>query len=129
MKKRSLSFHLSITHFKVLETVDNLNAKKAFPTVDGLAKILNGVIDSETKFFVDSSTFATLLSYHGRKLTALVTNLVRRGYLTYEYDDAGDDKFIKMTALGRSSLFSFQNDRSRPYKQRDRKAERTILFK
>ncbi|MDD4005631.1 MAG: hypothetical protein PHD98_00485, partial [Bacilli bacterium] len=91
VKKRQL-FRISITHLKVLETVRYLNKDNAFPSASGVAKILNGVNDEETKPFVKAETFATLLSYRGRKLTSLVTNLIRRNYLSYVFSDGDNQK-------------------------------------
>jgi hypothetical protein len=129
MKKRSSSFRISITHLKVLETIENLNISKAFPSVEGIAKILNGILDSETKMFASTSTFATLLSYRGRKLTSLVTNLVRRGYLTYVFETDSNIKYLKITELGKATLAYPDLVRKRVYKAKKKIAPHTILFK
>lgn len=129
MKKVQRPFHLSITHRKILETVRNLNQKRAFPTVEGVAKILNGVNDFETKNFSETSTFATLLSYRGRKLTAMVTNLHRRGYLFYVYEENDNSKFLKITTLGEAALLSHSDNEHKPYRRKEKKPIITILYK
>lgn len=129
MKKRSSPFRISITHLKILETVDYLNREKAFPCVEGIAKILNGVLDQETKIFAATSTFATLLSYRGRKLTAVVTNLVRRGYLTYVFADESDVKYLKITDLGKATLALPEYAKKRSFKAKKKNHSQTILFK
>ena len=129
MKIRSPSFRISITHLKVLETIANLNREQAFPSVEGIAKILNGISDGETRKFSATSTFATLLSYRGRKLTSLVTNLVRRGYLSYLFEENSDVKFLKITDLGMATLILPEYAKKRVYKHKNKSDRRTILFK
>ncbi|MDY0345011.1 MAG: hypothetical protein WCX85_02795 [Bacilli bacterium] len=129
MKNRSSSFRVSITHLKVLDTILNLNQENAFPSVEGVAKILNGVNDFETKAFSSSSTFATLLSYRGRKLTSLVTTLVRRGFLKYIYKENSNVKFLQITAFGKTTLFLPENAKKRNFKSKANKYKETIFIK
>ncbi|MFA7378197.1 MAG: RQC domain-containing protein [Bacilli bacterium] len=128
VKKRQL-FRISITHLKVLETVRYLNKDNAFPSASGVAKILNGVNDEETKPFVKAETFATLLSYRGRKLTSLVTNLVRRNYLSYVYTDGDNQKYLKITPLGEATLLSSQTKNKVSFVAKKKAHKKTILFK
>ena len=129
MKKPYRPFHISITHRKLLQTIHNLNQAKALPSAEGVAKILNGVVDRETKPFENSSTFGILLSYHGRKLTALVTNLARRGYLTYVYEEDNDRKYLKITPLGEATLSSGETKNAKTYNRKEKKIIPTIIYK
>lgn len=129
MVKNRQSFRIRVTHLKVLETVRYLNKDNAFPSVPGVAKILNGVNDQETKLFVNAETFATLLSYRGRKLTSLVTNLVRRNYLSYVYSDDDNQKYLRITPLGEATLLSFQTKHKVSFIAKKRSHKKTILYK
>lgn len=129
MKKPYRPFHISITHRKLLQTIHNLNQAKALPSTEGVAKILNGVLDRETKPFEKSSTFGILLSYHGRKLTALVTNLARRGYLTYVYEDDSERKYLKITPLGEATLLNNDAGSAKSYHRKEKAIPPTIIYK
>ena len=129
MKKSYRPFRISITHRKLLQTIHNLNQAKALPSVEGVAKILNGVVDRETKPFENTSTFGILLSYRGRKLTALVTNLARRGYLTYVYEEDDDRKYLKITPLGEATLISGETKSNQTYHRKEKTLKPTIIYK
>ncbi|MFA7378351.1 MAG: hypothetical protein GX816_00950 [Erysipelotrichia bacterium] len=129
MVKNRQSFRISVTHLKVLETVRYLNKDNAFPSVPGVAKILNGVNDQETKSFVNADTFSSLLSYRGRKLTSLVTNLVRRNFLSYVYSDGDNQKYLKITPLGEATLLSAQIKNKVTFVAKKKPHKKTILYK
>ena len=123
------AFRLSITQLKILQTVADLNSRNAFPSVDGVAKIINGVNDQETKVFTQISTFATLLSYRGRKLSALVTSLYRHGYLTYIFEDNSNTKYLKITSHGLNTLNSTKIHSVKSYRRKEKKFKPTIIYK
>ena len=50
---------LVITHIKILDTISNLNKRGLYPVSDGVYKIIAGVVDSETKNYLDEPTFGT----------------------------------------------------------------------
>ncbi|NCA97402.1 MAG: hypothetical protein EOM77_04425 [Bacteroidia bacterium] len=129
MKKPYRVFKISITHRKLLQTIHNLNQAKALPSTEGVAKILNGILDQETKPFEKSSTFGILLSYHGRKLTALVTTLARRGYLTYVFEEDDNRKYLKITPLGEAALLSNETKSDEHYHRKEKKFTPTIIYK
>ncbi|MDD4154623.1 MAG: RQC domain-containing protein [Bacilli bacterium] len=129
MKNMVRTFRLSITQLKILQTVADLNSRNAFPSVDGVAKIINGVNDQETKVFTEISTFATLLSYRGRKLSALVTSLYRHGYLTYVFEDNSNTKYLKITSHGQNVLASTKIQSVNSYRRKEKKFKPTIIYK
>lgn len=129
MKKTYRAFHVSITHRKLLETIHNMNLVKALPSAEGVAKVLNGVVDRESKPFEHTSTFGTLLSYRGRKLTALITNLARRGYLAYVFEDDNNRKYLRITPLGEAALATSEIKSKRPYRHKEKKTIPSIIYK
>lgn len=127
MKKKAKTFHLTVSHFKILETVYLLNDKKAYPNAKGLNNILKGQVDLYTKDYVDLPTFATLISFCGRKMCACVLNLIKRNYLVYIYDDSCDDMFLQITIKGKEALFRFKDYYNKPYSKKTRIEKPTII--
>jgi hypothetical protein len=129
MKIRDAGFRLSPSHYKIIETVLNLNIASAYPSSDGIGKILGGIIDQETKPFEATSTFATLLSYRGRKLCSQITNLVRRGYLTYFFSVDDNGKYLKITDLGTATIAMSKKTLPSGYRRKEKKIKKTIVYK
>ena len=117
-RKRTSSFRLTVSHFKILETIDELNENHDYPTAKGVNNILSGKTDPETKKFVHLKTFGTLLSFPGRKLCSYILNMVRRGYLTYIYDEKSDAMYLKITDKGKAELFAFNKRHKTSYKKK-----------
>ena len=108
MKKRSnKEFSLTISHYKILQTINDLNKMQKYPTSKGVNNILGGKIDNETKQYSNLSTYGTLISYPGRKLCSYILNLVRREYLTYIYDKNSDGMYLRITEKGETELFLY----------------------
>ena len=118
VRKRKSTFRLTVSHFKILETVAELNAQHDYPTAKGVNNILSGKPDVETKKFVNIKTFGTLLSFPGRKLCSYILNMVRRAYLTYVYDEKTDAMYLKITPKGESELFTFNKKHKSSYKKK-----------
>ena len=118
MRKRKSTFRLTVSHFKILETVDELNQQHDYPTAKGVNNILSGKPDQETKKFINIKTFGTLLSFPGRKLCSYILNMVRRGYLTYVYDEKSDQMYLKITEKGQAELFTFNKKHKTSYKKK-----------
>lgn len=118
-RKRSNSkFRLTVSHFKILETVFELNENHDYPTAKGVNNILSGKVDLETRKFINLKTYGTLLSFPGRKLCSYILNMVRRGYLTYVYDEKSDGMYLKITDKGISELISFNKKHKSSYKKK-----------
>ena len=105
MKKKSTEFRLSVSHYKIMETIAELNKMNKYPTAKGVNNILSGKFDEETKQYINISTFGTLISFPGRKLCSYILNMVRRGYLSYIYDKNTDNMYIRITEKGEEELF------------------------
>lgn len=116
--KRKPTFRLTVSHFKILETIDELNQNKDYPTAKGVNNILSGKVDLETRKYVHIKTYGTLLSFPGRKLCSYILNMVRRGYLTYIYDETSDGMYLKITDKGKSELFTFNKKHRSSYKKK-----------
>lgn len=118
VRKRKSDFRLTVSHFKILETIDELNQQHDYPTAKGVNNILSGSFDPETKKFVHLSTFGTLLSFPGRKLCSYILNMVRRGYITYVYDEKSDAMYLKITDKGQAELFTFNKRHKSSFKKK-----------
>ena len=88
-----------ITHIKILETVSNLNKKHLYPLSDGVYKIIAGIIDSETKDYVDEPTFGTLLSFNSKKTCRFLLALQRHGYIKKMYCPSKDKLVYCTTSI------------------------------
>ena len=54
---------LTITHFKLLDTIKWLNDQGYYASNQGVYKITHGVYDKDTINFTGCPTFSTLVSY------------------------------------------------------------------
>jgi len=118
MATRRSGFRLTISHFKILQTIEELNKEDFYPTPKGVNNILMGKLDPETKEYMNIKTFGTLISFQGRKLCSYVLNMVRRGYLTYIYDEASDAMYLKITDKGLSEILTFEKKHKQQYKKK-----------
>ena len=116
-KKRS-EFRLTVSHFKILETVKELNEINKYPTPKGVNNILMGKLDIETRQYIDIETFGTLISFPGRKLCSYILNMVRRNYLTYIYDKKSDGMYLAITEKGEEELYSFNKRHKTSFKRK-----------
>lgn len=124
-------FTLTVSHYKILQTVKELNTNDLYPSAKGVNNILSGVLDEETRKYNEYSTYGTLISFPGRKLCSYILNMVRRGYLTYAYDEKSDDMYLKITDKGEASLFAFNKRHKISYKRKTphKKAEIVLIKK
>ena len=124
-KKRVSEFRLTVSHYKILQTVNELNKVKKYPTAKGVNNILQGKLDPETRKYIDLKTFGTLLSYPGRRLCSYILNMVRRGYLSYIYDKVSDDMYLRLTEKGEIEVYNFERKHKREYTKKEphRKAQ------
>ena len=124
-KRRNNEFRLTVSHYKILQTVNELNKVKKYPTAKGINNILHGKLDPETRKYIDLKTFGTLLSYPGRRLCSYILNMVRRGYLSYIYDKNSDAMYLRLTEKGEVEVFNFERKHKSTYTKKEphRKAE------
>lgn len=130
MKRKTRNvFTLTVSHYKILQTVKELNEKDLYPSAKGVNNILSGALDEETRKYNEYSTYGTLISFPGRKLCSYILNMVRRGYLTYVYDENSDDMYLKITEKGEASLFTFNRRHKTSYKRKTphKKAEIVLI--
>lgn len=117
-RKRISTFRLTVSHFKILATVSELNAKQYYPTAKGVNRILGGSPDAETKQYQDITTYGTLISFPGRKLCSYILNMVRRGYLTYQFDEKTEGMYLKITIKGEEELEHFYKKHKNSFRQK-----------
>ncbi len=117
-RKKSTEFRLTVSHFKILQTVKELNDIHKYPTPKGVNNILIGKLDIETRQYIDIKTFGTLISFPGRKLCSYVLNMTRRGYLAYIYDKKTDGMYLYVTEKGEEEIFVFEKKHKSEYKKK-----------
>lgn len=119
MRKKVDQFRLTVSHYKILQTVDELNKKKLFPTARGVNNILMGKLDRETRKYADIKTYATLISFPGRKLCSYILNMTRRGYLGYIYDKNTDAMYLRITEKGEGELLHYEKKHKNSYRKKE----------
>ena len=116
----------NITDYKILLTVNELNDRGYYPLVEGVLKILSGIIDDETEEFKDLSTFQSLLSFNSKQLSRNVNMLLRYQYLKKIYDEKSDELYLKITDKGQAFLLDFKKHHRINLKKHTKKVKKTI---
>ena len=124
-KKKEL--RLTVTHYKILETIEFLNKKGYYPLAHGVRKILMGEEDEETLLFKDAPTYGTLISYPSKKISRYVMMLQRYHYLAKKYDPVSDKLYLMISDLGTSSLLKYSKKHKVNYKKKNNPKEITIV--
>lgn len=101
---------ISITHYKILLTIYELNKANKYPSIKGVNNILSASIDSETIKYKDLKTYGTLLSYSGRKISSCVIYLVRNDYIRFIYKNGSNDKYLILTDDGEDIMNDYQKN-------------------
>ena len=127
MTKKSKEFSLTVTHYKILETVEYLNEKGYYPLSHGVRKILMGEKDDETLSFKECPTYGTLISYPSKKISRYVMMLQRYHYLNKKYDPKTDKLYLMISELGTSSLLNYRKKHKLSYKKKKLSKEITIV--
>ena len=124
-RRRTSEFRLTVSHYKILQTVLDLNNVKKYPTAKGVNNILMGKLDVETRQYIDMRTFGTLISFPGRRLCSYILNMVRRGYLSYIYDKNSDAMYLRVTEKGELEVFNYERKHKNSYRKKEahRKAQ------
>ena len=125
MASKRDDFKLTISHYKILQTIDELNKRHLYPTSQGVNNILMGKLDKETRQYADLKTYATLISFPGRKLCSYILNMTRRGYLGYIYDKKSDGMYLRITEKGEGELLHYEKKHKSTYRKKEpnRKAQ------
>ena len=118
---------LVITHIKILDTISNLNKRGLYPLSDGIYKIIAGVVDSETKNYLDEPTFGTLLSFNSKKTCRYLLALQRHGYVKKIYAPKKDRLVYATTQLAEDVLTAYHKKHKKPYIKKDKKVKETII--
>lgn len=119
MYKKVDKFKLSVSHFKILQTVQELNKMHLYPTPKGVNNILSGKRDNETKQYVNIKTYGTLISYPGRKLCSYILNMTRRDYLGYIYDKKSDAMYLRITEKGEGEIIQYEKKHKNLYRKKE----------
>lgn len=119
MYKKRDTFRLTISHYKILQTIQELNKMHLYPTAKGVNNILQGKRDNETKKYVDLKTYGTLISYPGRKLCSYILNMTRREYLGYIYDKNSDAMYLRITEKGEAELIHYEKRHKNSYRKKE----------
>ena len=90
---------LSPCAIALLVVIDELAARGKIASMDGLIKIVQGVVDSETEGFADMIGFSSAISLKGKRAKNLLHALVHQGYLDQRYIEG--DYFLALRDSGR----------------------------
>ena len=90
---------LSPCAIALLVVIDELAARGKIASMDGLIKIVQGVVDSETEGFTDMIGFSSAISLKGKRAINLLHSLVHQGYLDQRYIEG--DYFLALRDSGR----------------------------
>lgn len=118
---------LSVTHYKVLDTIYYLNIQNKYPLADGVYKILAGIIDEETLYYQDLPTFGTLISFGSKKVCRYLLALQKHGYIRKRFDDKTNNLYFEISALGKSTAEEYHKVHKKPYPKKQRKITPTII--
>lgn len=121
------NLELTITHYKILDTIKWLNDQHLYATALGVFKIVNGEIDDDTKELTDCPTFATLISFGSKKVARYILPLVRYGYLIKVYDKPSNELYLSITFKGREELEQYHKKHKREYKKKEKSFKSQII--
>ena len=117
-------FKLNQTYFKALITIKALNDAHYYPLNEGIYKILVGIVDDETKPFIDIDTFGTLISFSSKKVCRLTMMLYRYGYIGRVFDINTKQLYFSLTDKGLYAAEVFLKRHKKPFA---RKAKTVLL--
>lgn len=118
---------LIITHYKILDTISELNKRHMYPLSDGVYKIVAGIIDEETIGLKDLPTFGTLISFGSKKVCRFLLALQRYGYIKKIYNEKEDKLYYATTLLGEDALEKYHKKHKKGYAKKERPFKKTIL--
>lgn len=118
---------LNQTYYKVLITIKALNDLHYYPLNEGIYKILVGVVDDETKPFIDMDCFGTLISFTSKKVCRLTMMLFRYGYLGRVFDTTTKKLYFSLTDKGLQVTEEFLKKHKKPFARRSKNNSPTIV--
>ena len=118
---------LNQTYYKVLITIKALNDLHYYPLNEGIYKILVGVVDEETKQFVDLDCFGTLISFTSKKVCRLTMMLYPYGYLGRVFDTQTKKLYFSLTDKGIEATETFLRNHKKPFARRNKNVTPTIV--
>lgn len=118
---------LNQTYYKVLITIKALNDSHYYPLNEGIYKILVGIVDDETKPFVDMDCFGTLISFTSKKVCRLTMMLFRYGYLGRVFDTNTKKLYFSLTDKGLEAVEQFLTKHKKPFARRNKSNSPTIV--
>ena len=118
---------LNQTYYKVLITIKALNDLHYYPLNEGIYKILVGVVDEDTKQFVDLDCFGTLISFTSKKVCRLTMMLYRYGYLGRVFDTQTKKLYFSLTDKGIEATETFLRNHKKPFARRNKNVTPTIV--
>ena len=120
-------FKLNQTYFKVLITIKGLNDLHYYPLNEGIYKILVGVVDEETKPFIDFDCFGTLISFTSKKVCRLTMMLYRYGYIGRVFDTNTKTLYFSLTEKGEKVTTAFLKKHKKPFARKGKNNTPTIV--
>lgn len=118
---------LNQTYYKVLVTIKALNDLHYYPLNEGIYKILVGVVDEDTKPFVDLDCFGTLISFTSKKVCRLTMMLYRYGYIGRIFDTQTKKLYFSLTDKGIEVTEAFLKTHKKPFARRNKNVTPTIV--
>lgn len=118
---------LNQTYYKVLITIKALNDLHYYPLNEGIYKILVGIVDEDTKQFVNLDCFGTLISFTSKKVCRLTMMLYRYGYLGRVFDTQTKKLYFSLTDKGIEATESFLKNHKKPFARRSKSVTPTIV--
>lgn len=118
---------LNQTYYKVLITIKALNDLHYYPLNEGIYKILVGVVDEDTKPFVDLDCFGTLISFTSKKVCRLTMMLYRYGYIGRIFDTQTRKLYFSLTDKGIEVTEAFLKTHKKPFARRNKNVTPTIV--
>ncbi len=118
---------LNQTYYKVLITIKALNDLHYYPLNEGIYKILVGVVDEDTKPFVDLDCFGTLISFTSKKVCRLTMMLYRYGYIGRIFDTQTKKLYFSLTDKGIEATEAFLTTHKKPFARRNKNVTPTIV--
>ena len=114
--------------YKVLKTIQDLNVLSFYPNKYGVRKILIGLVDDETKDFINLKSFSSLISISARRTSSLITTLIRNLLLEYRYDKESDDLYLAVTSKGASEIALYETKHADAFtKKKSLNYKKTII--
>ena len=118
---------LNQTYYKVLITIKALNDLHYYPLNEGIYKILVGIVDEDTKQFVDLDCFGTLISFTSKKVCRLTMMLFRYGYIGRVFDTKTKKLYFSLTDKGIEVTELFLKKHKKPFARKSKNQTPAIV--